>query len=409
MPSLALAALLLTHTLDLRLVGPAQHLYGISTRFAGDVNADGYGDVLVYGLSQSSGMAGVVFVQSGVDGARIHRFDGLGNSLISGVPMDAAGDVNADGYDDVIVGNAGLSIARVHSGRDGGVLFQLTGQSPGDGFGGSVRGTGDVNGDGHADWIIGSISASPGYATVFSGADGSVLHHFVGSAQGDQFGFSACAIGDVDGDGHIDFAVRAVGDGRDVYNPGYPPFVPPFWTDDGAGTVTVYSGLTGSELYAVLGRSEYDAFGYSIDALGDVDSDGYGDFVVGTGSFEFTGFPGHARVVSGHTGTTLRTPLRNSTSSYQRVEVSGAGDVDHDGVPDVLAGASQSTGAPDAFVFSGASGVPLFRYAARSYPSVGRITVAGGKDIDQDGTPDFIIGVFQTAYGTGYADVFVSP
>ena len=111
--------------------------------------------------------------------------------------MSGAGDVNGDGFDDVIVGahlddNNGESSgsARVFSGFDGSVLYTFDGDSAGDRFGDSVSGAGDVNGDGFADLIVGTRfddnnGDGSGSARVLSGSDGSVLYDFDGDSAGD--------------------------------------------------------------------------------------------------------------------------------------------------------------------------------------------------------------------------------
>ncbi len=410
--ALAIAAVAvpgLPHTLSLHLTGPPDSLHSVAARFAGDVDGDGYGDVLTYAVGNVSGLPGTVYVRSGRNGARLHSFSGIANSTFAGVPMDGAGDVNGDGFGDVLVGNSALNSARIHSGLDGGILFEFTGIAPNDAFGGSVSGVGDVNGDGHADVMVGTTSASPGYAIVYSGANGAVLHAFAGNSDGAQFGTSVCALGDVNGDGHVDFGVGAGGDGHDVWDPGFPPFEPPHWTTDHVGVVAVFSGYDGQLLYEVYGRSEYEGFGYSLAPTGDVDGDDHDDFVVGTASLESLGSPGYARLVSGVDGTTIFTFLRNPMLDHRMVSVSGAGDVDHDGVPDVLVGATSGGSlAPHALVFSGQTGLPVFRYAVSGYPLVTRITVDGSIDANQDGTHDFVIGVNQPVLGLGYADLFVS-
>ena len=138
--------------------------------------------------------------------------DRFGNSVSS------AGDVNGDGFDDLIVGaqnddNNGTDSgsARVFSGADGSVLYNFDGDSAGDLFGGSVSGAGDVNGDGFDDLIVGAQNddnngANGGSARVLSGADGSVLYSFDGEI-GDGFGQSVSGAGDVDGDGFDDLIV----------------------------------------------------------------------------------------------------------------------------------------------------------------------------------------------------------
>ncbi|MHC4815998.1 MAG: hypothetical protein ACYTFN_23275, partial [Planctomycetota bacterium] len=119
----------------------------------------------------SSGSARVL---SGKDGKILHTFNGDSAGDQFGVSVSGAGDVNRDGYADVIVGayrdgnnDTNSGSARVLSGKDGKILYTYDGDFYGDYFGWSVSGAGDVDRDGHADLIVGSGYAD--YARVFSG------------------------------------------------------------------------------------------------------------------------------------------------------------------------------------------------------------------------------------------------
>jgi hypothetical protein len=196
---------------------------GFSVSSAGDVNADGFADLIVAGAR----------VFSGIDGSLLYNFeeDVLGiSSSVSG-----AGDVNGDGFDDLIVGawsaNNYRGSAQVFSGFDGNELYSFEGDSEEDWLGLSVSGAGDVNGDGFADLIVGAAGAwgddigsfNIGYARVFSGSDGSgfsgtdekVLYTFDGDREYDFFGRSVSGVGDVNGDGVADFVVGADTGGAD--------------------------------------------------------------------------------------------------------------------------------------------------------------------------------------------------
>src|SRR5204862_1840078 len=100
------------------------------------------------------------------------------------------------------------------SGKDGRVLHAVFGEAPGDGFGVDLRAAGDVDADGCADWIVGAGSIYyakdiSGYGVVYSGKTGRVIHRFACSIKGDGFGSTVSGAGDVDHDGHGDLVVGA--------------------------------------------------------------------------------------------------------------------------------------------------------------------------------------------------------
>ena len=141
---------------------------------SGDVNGDGRADIIV---SADAGATPHVKVFSGLDGSLLRSFYAFDAGYSGGVRV-AAGDVNGDGYADIIVGSGvGASHVEVFSGADGTVLQSFIAF---DGFSGGVYvGAGDLNNDGFADVIVGAGAGAPGgHVEVFSGADGSLLSSF---------------------------------------------------------------------------------------------------------------------------------------------------------------------------------------------------------------------------------------
>ena len=154
-------------------------------------------------------------------------------------------------------------------------LYTLNGDSPEDHFGWHVTGAGDVNGDGFADLIVGAPlddnnGSNSGSARVFSGFDGSNLYTFDGDSAGDSFGAPGSGAGDGNRDGVPDLIVGAPTDDNNG-------------TD--SGSARVFSGFDGSVLYTFNGDSADDAFGTSVSGAWDVNGDGFADLIV-SASFE---------------------------------------------------------------------------------------------------------------------------
>ena len=187
----------------------ASDFFGRSVSGAGDVNGDGKADFIVgaYRDDPVGGGtdAGSAYIFSGADGTLLYQVTGDTTFDQFGISVSGAGDVNGDGKADFIVGaqlddSGGLGSAGsayVFSGADGSLLYQVTGDTTFDLFGGSVSGAGDVNGDGKADFIVGAREDDPGgggdgagSAYVFSGADGSLLYQVTGDTTFDLFGTS---------------------------------------------------------------------------------------------------------------------------------------------------------------------------------------------------------------------------
>ena len=312
-----------------------------------------------------------------------------------GWSVAGVGDVDGDGAGDWIFGapyadpaGTDSGAARVVSGATGSVLYQISGQAAHDHFGQSVAGAGDVNGDGRADFVVGAPgnderAVSGGSAYVFSGLDGSLLRHIFGLNPYDELGVSVAGAGDVNGDGFDD--VLAGIWGADT------------WNGTNVGKVRVVSGFDGSALMVLRGEGSFDLFGTSLAGLGDLDGDGRGDFAVGA-KWNDHGGPdsGSTYVYSGADGSQLFVVRGTNSGHMSGSSVAAAGDVDGDGTPDVIVGEPGAdpggSNSGRARVFSGADGSLLYVLEGAAPGDNFGIAVAGAGDVDGDGRADLVAG-----------------
>ena len=320
---------------------------GQVSRASGDVNGDGIDDLIV-GAPQAdpndnfSGQSYVlfgtdqgfppVFELSSLDGTNGFTINGIALNDLSGTGVSVAGDVNGDGIDDIVVGapnadvigsfqgqayviygsNQGFPAVIELSALDGSNGFTLNGSSISGLAGSSVSSAGDVNKDGLDDMIIGASSAFSsgesyvvfgtiqGFPSVFelSSLNGTNGFAIRGLALGDAFGQRVSSAGDVNGDGIDDVIIGAPFADPNGKETGQSYVV--FGSDQGFPAVIEASSLDGSNGFALNGITQNDRLGTSVSGAGDVDGDGIDDMIIGAPAADSQRTdPGQAYVVYG--------------------------------------------------------------------------------------------------------------
>ena len=266
---------------------------------AGDFNNDGVPDLIVASdaATINGDYTGIVRVYSGANGAVLLDVRGYKDWSDFGNDVSAAGDVNFDGYDDIIAGSKsndwfgpGRGTAYVFSGQDNSILELFVGTDDFDFHGSSVDAQSDCNGDGISDYLIGSLYTSVfaddgGSIHVYSGADGSELWRVDGPYFHNTIGRTAKFGGDQNGDGYDDVLV---GNYRGGYNGNI--------NDPGRGYVYCYSGLDGSLLWLLDPASNGDMFGFDLSQIGDTNGDGADDFLVSAPAYSTGSDYGYVQV-----------------------------------------------------------------------------------------------------------------
>ncbi len=272
------------------LTGETQNIYfGRSVGTAGDVNGDGYDDIIL-GAQAFDNWTGQVFVfagsPNGVSATPIFTATGEGPSDSFGHSVGTAGDVNRDGYDDMIIGAHGYAdfTGRTYiylGGADGlsnTRALTITGENTNDFFGYSSSTAGDVNGDNYADILVGASSYKNGtgrayvYAGSINGLSATPIFVITGEAEKNYFGFSVGEAGDVNGDGCADIIIGA------------------YHYSDSTGQIYVYfgnkEGMNTTPAFTVKGEGPLNSFGHSVNTAGDVNAEGYDDIIVGAKAYD---------------------------------------------------------------------------------------------------------------------------
>ncbi|HMR41389.1 MAG TPA: FG-GAP-like repeat-containing protein, partial [Ignavibacteria bacterium] len=400
--------------------------YGQTVSTAGDVNGDGFSDVIVGAAFYSNGedREGKVFVYYGAGDAVQSLipdvvFNGEFGSDRFGTPANPAGDVNGDGFADIIIG----APAYLHDnifGRSyiyyGGavtddiadVILPLKGvnnlEFP---WIRSACGAGDVNGDGFSDVIVQSKTNSAitefGTDIYFGGSNMNTTPDVSinGYDANDVFGVSVADAGDVNGDGYSDVIV---GDPGDLENTIYQLY----------GKAFIYFGgpaMDNVPDITMYGEHWRSNFGFSVSPAGDFNGDGYADVIVGSpfwapqGSFDvgktyiFYGGPDIDNVPD----LTMTGYVLNNFFGYT---ASTAGDVNNDGYSDVIVGTSERDDKAYIF-FGGANPDNIPDVIINEPPEKDSYDVVFmNEDFDGDSYSDVIVGNPHYDNNTGRAYIY---
>ena len=448
----------------------ASNFSGFSVRGAGDVNNDGFGDILIgawqatpngtatgggYVVYGGTGLASTTEL-SALSGPNGFVLNGISGNDRCGYSVSGAGDVNGDGFDDVILGayfadphgnNSGQAYVVYGGSAVPGTInlsalngtngFVANGIVTGDTAGHAVSGAGDVNGDGFDDVLIGAPNADPNDLAagqsylVYGGSalsatfelsdlNGTNGFRVNGITRQDISGWAVSGAGDVNSDGFDDIMIGAPADLRaGVIGQTYVLYggsaLP--------GTIEL-GAVNGTDGFRVNGVSIGDRSGHSINGAGDVNRDGFDDVLIAApladpngGSsgqsyvlYGATGLPATVQLsaLNGTTGFTINGVSAGDQSGYAGQAASGAGDVNGDGFDDVVIGAPYSDphgsisgqsyvvyggcGVPGTVELSALNGAAGFRLNGIATADESGWSVSGAGDVNGDNFDDVLIG-----------------
>jgi tRNA A-37 threonylcarbamoyl transferase component Bud32 len=459
---------------------------GSSVSTAGDINGDGYDDLLIgaygYPANNRTGRSYVVFGNTAIgsggilalsrlNGTNGFKLDAEGdvystNGDANGYSVSVAGDINGDGLDDLVIGapfyatdDTGRSyvvFGNTAIGSDGILAlsslngtngFKLDGETSYDNSGFSVSTAGDINGDGVSDLLIGAFhhadltgrsyvvfgSSGVGGSGILAlsslnGANGFMLD---GEAVTDYSGYSVSAAGDINGDGVGDLLIGAYGHANTIGR----SYVVFGGVGVGSSGMLALSSLNGMNGFKLDGEAFMGYSGKSVSAAGDINGDGVSDLLIGAYCYLYNAsIPscgnGRSYVVFGGIGVggsgTLSLSSLNGTNGfkldgeatydYSGSSVSTAGDINGDGLTDLLIGANVhaggtgrsyvvfggfDVGSSGTLALSSLNGTNGFKLDGEAFGSYSGYSVSTAGDVNGDGYSDLMIGAYGHAGGTG--------
>ncbi|HEU0099687.1 MAG TPA: M10 family metallopeptidase C-terminal domain-containing protein [Allosphingosinicella sp.] len=420
---------------------------GFDLSYAGDVNNDGVDDFMVATAYTAEGYAPggayLIFGKRGgigsLDLANLAASDGIfikgrPGSNLTGEAISRAGDVNGDGYDDILIASPRYDNERGETylifGKAGGFAnIDLGSLAPADGFamtsnvqqawtGIVLAAAGDINHDGYDDFIVGSsnhrawviLGKADGLANMtlypFNPANGFVIH---GNGTNDYVGDGVAGLGDFNGDGIDDIVVGAFNANRAYV----------IFGKSGGFTDFNVLTMTAADGFVIPGGTSSDFVGYIMSGAGDVNGDGLQDMILGTSQ-------GRAYVILGRAGGAATIDVNNLGTGGFVIQgvpfgelVGGAGDVNGDGFDDIIVGAPfdprGGTDSGGAYVIYGKANPSGTVDVATLADSAGYFLqgedpgdyagqhVASAGDVNDDGFDDLLVGATRNDTPPGYA------
>ncbi|KAA0993119.1 FG-GAP-like repeat-containing protein [Dyadobacter aurulentus] len=395
----------------------AEAQFGYSTASAGDLNGDGYSDVIVGAMYYDKGQSneGAAFVyhggKNGFFSSSTLESDQAGAQF--GCSVASAGDVNGDGYSDVIAGALTYDNGEVDEGGAfvwlGGAAtisiasLKITNSQKDALFGSAVASAGDVNADGYSDILIGAHQfdngqAEEGIAMVYLGSPSGININSGILLQCDkvsaQFGFAVSGAGDVNADGYDDIAIGA-------------PYYGNGQVQEGAAFI-YYGGLAGPKINSasIIESDKVDAWlGVSVSAA-DINSDGFSDILIGAPAYTSGQSSEGALVVcfgslAGVSSNSKIVKESNIVNAFMGHSVSGAGDINGDGFDDVICGLpkfASSAGEADegaVHIYYGSAGGfsnTISKIEGNQGLAYYGYAVSNAGDINGDGFADVVVG-----------------
>jgi hypothetical protein len=366
--------------------GP-DNLLGWPISICGDVNGDGFDDILVGAQNNSDGgyRAGKVYLIFGKKSnwsmdINISSADAsfVGENSEDGLGWDGCGvgDINGDGFDDIAITSGGNDEGGYNAGQLYLIFGKATGWVPDTNIsnssasfigevaygmlGWAVSDAGDVNADGFDDLMVSSVVNGEKYLgggqvyLIFGKATGWSMDRniteanasFLGEGTDDYLGWSLASVGDVNGDGFDDILISAAANDDSFWQGGQVYLI--FGKASGWSMDTDIDKADAS----FTGEMTEDYAGIYISGAGDINADGYDDFLIGSASNSESGFnAGQTYIIFGKSsGWSMATSLSKADASFRGENdedksgliVRGAGDVNGDGYGDILIGASDN-------------------------------------------------------------------